>query len=167
MCKADASCHAFSYNHLETNQNYKNCDLKNANFFKTYAGAVGVVSVPKVCTSDSTAPYQCVFRIGDGTSATSEVKISNTLTGDACAAACALKKKTDHSINGVTINQDGTGGCWCEKEMTGIKVKQSFTTCFLKVSYTCSRADGDSGGAGETKIGHQTGDDCHKECVEK
>ena len=41
-------------------------------------------------------------------------------------------KKTDSSINGVTIRSDNNGGCWCEKNMHGVSGGGQFKTCFLK-----------------------------------
>ena len=63
----------------------------------------------------------------------SAVKISEKITGQACAAACALRKKTDHSILGATVRQDGEGGCWCERGTTyKVKHHETYKTCLLK-----------------------------------
>ena len=72
------------------------------------------------------------FEIGDGTGGT-EVKISNSLTGIKCINACKKRKKTDQSINGVTVRKDGSGGCWCEKNMGSVSKSdyktQTYKTC--------------------------------------
>ena len=73
--------------------------------------------------------------MGDGTGGT-EVKISKTLTGRNCVRECRLRKRTDNSINGVTVFKDGSGGCWCEKNMKSVKkttpTDKKYKTCLLK-----------------------------------
>ena len=73
--------------------------------------------------------------MGDGTGGT-EVKISSTLTGENCIQACIEKKKTDDSINGVTVYKDDRGGCWCENNMKSVSKSSSdiklWKACFIK-----------------------------------
>ena len=72
-----------------------------------------------------------VFVIGDGLGA-KEKKISTTLTGNECIKACSDLMKTDTSVNGVTMRNDGQGGCYCEVNMTRVKRSSTeFKTCSL------------------------------------
>ena len=73
---------------------------------------------------------QCSFVSGDGTGGT-ETKIGSQ-KGSACIKACIELKKTDSSINGVTVIADNRPGCWCEKSMTGVSPSGTYKTCFLK-----------------------------------
>ena len=77
------------------------------------------------------APFKCSLTDGDGEGA-SETKVSTEITGEACIQKCIEHKKTEPSVNGVTVNRDGTGGCWCELGMTNIYNDQRFQTCFLE-----------------------------------
>ena len=71
--------------------------------------------------------------MGHGTGG-SEVKISDSLTGQFCIDACKTRKNTDPSINGVTVRRNGKGGCWCERNMKSV-LKFSRSTRFYK---TCA-----------------------------
>ena len=53
-------------------------------------------------------------------------------TGQECINACKERRKNDATINGVTIRQDGTNGCWCEKKMTRFSTSTVYKTCFLE-----------------------------------
>ena len=72
----------------------------------------------------------CSFILGDGIGGT-EKKISNSLKGEACVAACLERKKWDLDINGVTVLQNGEGGCWCEIKMTSTSYSKKYKTCLL------------------------------------
>ena len=74
--------------------------------------------------------YECSFVSGDG-SGGSERKIG-TQKGAECIKACIELRKTDTSINGVTVVADNRPGCWCEKSMTGVSSSGTYKTCFLK-----------------------------------
>merc|ERR1711962_935850 len=71
---------------------------------------------------------------GDGAGG-SEVKISNTLAGTACIKACMKRKITDKTINGVTVFQNGKGGCWCERKMNKVgksaRYLRTYKTCLF------------------------------------
>ena len=78
------------------------------------------------------APFKCSLTDGDGEGA-SETKVSTEITGEACIQKCIEHKKTEPSVNGVTVNRDGTGGCWCEIGMNNIDENdQSYRTCYLQ-----------------------------------
>ena len=66
---------------------------------------------------------------GDGAGG-SEVKIGDQ-TGQECINACKERKKTDATINGVTIRKDGNNGCWCEKKMSYVTGSSRYKTCYL------------------------------------
>ena len=67
---------------------------------------------------------------GDGDGGT-EVSVSG-VKGKACIDACLEKKKTDASINGVTMWKADQDGCWCERNMNTIDTsKSTYRACFL------------------------------------
>ena len=74
--------------------------------------------------------YECSFVSGDGAGGT-ETKIG-VQTGNDCIKACVELRKKDKSINGVTVRQDNSGGCWCEKSMDEVSTSSTYKTCFLK-----------------------------------
>ena len=77
---------------------------------------------------------RCTFSIGDGVGK-SEVKIG-TQRGISCIDACMEKRKTDPTINGVTVWSDTTkGGCWCERLMKSKNTNKAYKSCFLGMSY--------------------------------
>jgi len=125
-----------------------------------------VVSVSATC-------YGCEFALGDGTgSKENEVKVG-IQTGEACIKACVERKKNDQFINGVTVRRDGSGGCWCEREMTKRDNDRKYKSCFLVLKstcYGCEFALGDGMGSAkdnEVKVGIQTGEACIAACVER
>ena len=61
-------------------------------------------------------------RIGDDT-------FLSTITDDDCARACWTLKKTDGTINGVTVRRDGTAGCWCQMGLKTTKPSITYKTC--------------------------------------
>jgi len=71
------------------------------------------------------AEFVCVWVDGDG-HGKSESKVSGSITGNSCAKECY-----NRGFNGATIKANGENGCWCEKEMTGIKSSSSYKTCHL------------------------------------
>ena len=52
-------------------------------------------------------------------------------TGSECIDACLAKKKTDDSINGVSIYADNRPGCWCEQNMNAIADNSFYKSCFI------------------------------------
>ena len=59
---------------------------------------------------------RCTFHTGDGIGG-SEIKVGNE-KGSSCIDICLERKKTDETINGVTVFTDTSkGGCWCERNM--------------------------------------------------
>ena len=55
------------------------------------------------------------------------------LTGKKCIDKCFEKKKTDPSINGVSIKlMEKERECFCEKHMIGHDDNAEFHSCFLK-----------------------------------
>ena len=60
----------------------------------------------------SLVAFKCDFNAGVGVG-NSEVRIGDQ-TGGACAVACMSRKKSDVTINGVTVRMDGNPGCWCQ-----------------------------------------------------
>ena len=77
--------------------------------------------------------YTCIFTTGDGAGGT-EFPLT-PLTGSACVEACVRQKKTDATINGVTIYSDGRKGCWCEQNMRSINSASTrFNTCFITIN---------------------------------
>lgn len=93
----------------------------------------------------------CDFQLGDGTG-TKEVKIG-TQRGRQCIDACIDKRRTDSSINGVTMLSSGAGGCWCEKNMSGRNTNRSYKSCYLpdKSTTTTGQANVDSACVAEKK----------------
>ena len=56
-------------------------------------------------------------------------------TGDECIRACVELRKTDGSVNGVTVHANNEPGCWCEKGMIRVNVlNPKYKTCFLTPS---------------------------------
>ena len=70
-----------------------------------------------------------MFTDGDGIGG-SETSVGS-VTGDECALACIEKRKTDKTINGVTILKSGKAGCWCEKGMKSKEASSKYRSCFL------------------------------------
>ena len=74
---------------------------------------------------------RCAFYTGDGTGGR-EQKVGNQ-KGNACIDICLEKRKTDKTINGVTVLADTSkGGCWCEKMMTGRDSVTKYKSCFIE-----------------------------------
>ena len=80
--------------------------------------------------------YTCKFTTGDGVGGT-EFRLYH-LTVSACVEACVRQKKTDATINGVTIYSDGRMGCWCEQNM---KSKNSASTTYKTCLITFNGKD--------------------------
>ena len=75
---------------------------------------------------------RCTFRTGDGTGG-SEVKIG-AQRGSACVDACIKRKRTDRTINGISVFRDTRkGGCWCERKMNGRNTNARYKSCILKL----------------------------------
>ena len=79
----------------------------------------------------------CAFQLGDGHSdgdGVSEILVGSGLTARACISACLERKKSDESINGVTVLISTIPAkCWCEQNMTRISThRQIYKTCFLQ-----------------------------------
>ena len=73
---------------------------------------------------------ECSFTVGDGGGG-SEVELGAP-TGEQCVNACMERKKTDATINGVTVRNDNSPGCWCEQNMNNIDVANTvYKTCYL------------------------------------
>ena len=81
---------------------------------------------------DLNGDSRCTFQTGDGTGG-SEVKIGDQ-RGSACVDACVERKRTDPTINGVTVFRDTSkGGCWCERTMNGRSKSTEYKSCIIKV----------------------------------
>ena len=78
---------------------------------------------------ETTTWYSCEFTRGDGVG-DSEVKIGGQ-TGEDCVRACVARKKTDPSINGVTVMANSSPGCYCERQMRRNDDSPTYKTCFL------------------------------------
>ena len=90
------------------------------------------LACPLILHSVSESPAtECSFVNGDG-SGGSEVKIGDH-TGTRCIEECIQRRKTDTTINGVTIKQDHSGGCWCERNMNHVTKSMTYKTCFLNL----------------------------------
>ena len=77
-----------------------------------------------------TLPAPCILQDGDGDGGTEE-SVSGK-KGQACIDACLEKKKTDSSINGITMYRDDKDGCWCERNMkTILTERKTYRTCFI------------------------------------
>ena len=75
----------------------------------------------------------CTFHTGDGIGR-SAFKINGLgLGGSACVDACLERKKSDESINGVTVSTD-TSKCFCEKGMYGRDSNTLLVSCFIGVA---------------------------------
>ena len=72
---------------------------------------------------------RCTFYPGDGVGGT-EFKVGMQ-TDSQCVDACLAKKKTDDSINGVTILSNNKPGCWCERSMRGRNYNPDYKSCFI------------------------------------
>ena len=75
------------------------------------------------------------FDIGDGAGG-GEEKISSTRTGKECIDACIERRRVDTTVNGVTVYQDGRGGCYCENNMTTVGKSDDYKTCLLEKGNT-------------------------------
>ena len=71
--------------------------------------------------------YECKWEYGDGLSS-DEIGV----TGNVCANTCMELKKTDSSINGVSVYSNGDRGCWCMKKMTKRNTDSEYKSCFLE-----------------------------------
>ena len=72
----------------------------------------------------------CTLSIGDGQGA-SEVKVG-LQTGLECVKACIERRNSDPTINGVTVKNDNSEGCWCEREMNNIEATDTiYKACYL------------------------------------
>ena len=77
-----------------------------------------------------TNDFTCEFLTGDSEGG-DFVEVEGK-TGEECVRACIEMKKTNSLINGVSISSDGTSGCWCDIEMTGVDGDEDFKSCVLK-----------------------------------
>ena len=72
----------------------------------------------------------CTLSIGDGQGA-SEVKVG-LQTGLECVKVCIERRNSDPTINGVTVKNDDSEGCWCEREMNNIDATDTiYKACYL------------------------------------
>merc|ERR1712013_689023 len=128
-------------------------------------GGDSEVDLPKV--ADPYYGLSCDFKNGDG-AGYSEVKIG-LQTGEHCVQACIrYKHEKDGRVNGVTILQNGRGGCWCELNMKSRSSSHTYKTCFLPhmtPNYSCNFINGDGAGGSEVKIGLQVGEGCIQACI--
>ena len=73
---------------------------------------------------------RCTFHTGDGIGG-SEIKVGNE-KGSSCIDICLERKKTDETINGVTVFTDTSkGGCWCERNMRGRNSVAKYMSGFI------------------------------------
>jgi hypothetical protein len=92
-------------------------------------GAGSVQTRP--CNTQPCGATKCpVFTIGDGHNAGPEMRIGDH-TGEDCVNACIDRRETDPTINGVTVRNDGSTGCFCEKKMAYVLTDSRFKTCYL------------------------------------
>ena len=76
---------------------------------------------------NSLEKYSCRFNNDKGVSGTEE-KVSTAITGEKCVNECIKRKEIDDNINGVTLMEDGGGGCWCRKNMNSVSKSSSTST---------------------------------------
>ena len=78
------------------------------------------------------APPEFLCKLASGVGSGNSEKRIGDQTGDDCARACMTEKKTDDTINGVTIKKDGSAGCWCEIGIKRTVPSDIYNTCIFK-----------------------------------
>lgn len=73
--------------------------------------------------------YECRWFNGDGTGG-SEIYVG-VLAPEACVKECAKRRLTDGSINGATVQKEGSPSCYCEKGMSGSS-GNTYKTCYIR-----------------------------------
>lgn len=112
---------------------------------------------------------RCTFISGDGLGGT-ELKVGNQ-KGSQCIDACMERRKSDGTINGVTVKNNKAGGCWCERNMASRNSNSYYKSCFIGVTTIkndkrCTFYNGDGIGKREVKVGPMSGSECISACLE-
>ena len=82
-------------------------------------------------------PYECALVLGDGVHPDGDLETSHpNVKGRDCVRHCWNKKKTNGSINGVTVLSNmSSNGCWCEHPMNSINTGNTrYKSCFFDVN---------------------------------